>query len=166
MLLYSLVALLPIACSSSEQIQQQDQQTAAADTTQQNQPQPANDDNAKDEQQIEALKEKYREQLREDYQTKANEITTFYILAQRRYYNGDYKSALSIVNKALEIRENADLHGLKGSIYLELNNVDKFEEHWRQALTMDADVPLPLTNRVIEKLKERGLLNENLERNF
>ena len=136
------------------------------DTTKASQPDQTAQESRKEQQRVKALKKKYRQQLREDYQAKANELTTFYILAQRRYYNGNYETALAIVNKALRLQETADLLALKGSIYLGLNDIDKFEKHWRRALTMDKDVPLPLTDGVVEQLKDRGLLNENLERNF
>lgn len=154
------------ACSSTNQVQQSgEQQATEADSTALPQTQ-AETDEDREEERVKALKEKYREQLRDDYQAQANEITTFYLLAQRRFYNGDYRNALSIVNKALKIRENADLYALKGSIYLGLNNIEQFKKNWRTALKMDKQVPLPLTDFVIEQLKEHGLLNENLERNF
>lgn len=158
------MGILPLACSSSKQAQQST--PAASDTTDAPETDTKATSSEENNEQTEALKEKYREQLRDDYQTRANELTTFYILAQRQFYNGNYQNALSTVNKAINTKENADLLALRGSIYLRLGDINNFEEDWRRALTMDEDVPLPLSEFVKNKLIESGLINENLERNF
>lgn len=40
------------------------------------------------------IKKQYKIDLYNEYQARANGLTTFYILAQQRYYNGDYEQAL------------------------------------------------------------------------
>ncbi len=161
-----MLAAFVAACGSSNQVQQEQQESSTeADSVAQEKLR-AEAEKKQNEQRTKALKAKYREQLRDDYQAQANEITTLYLLAQRRFYRGEYEQALSIVNKALNLRENADLYALRGSIHLGLNNTDQFVENWRTALTMDKNVPLPLTDYVVEQLKKHGLINENLERNF
>lgn len=152
-------------CGNTNQVQQSSNQSAAADTAQQKSTSNQKADQ-KDEEQIKALKEKYGEQLRSRYQDQANEITTYYILAQRHFYNREYQNALSYIKKAENVRTNADVLALKGNIYYGLNNIDKFVGNWRKALEMDRNVPLPLSDSLIEALQEHDLINENLEPNF
>lgn len=112
------------------------------------------------------LVEIYKEELTEVYRAEANGIVNFYILAQQRFYNGDFTNALSLINRASVIRENADVLALKGSIYLGLGEIENFESNWRKALELDADVPIPPLPYVVQQLQDIGLIDSNLKKNF
>ncbi len=112
------------------------------------------------------LTELYKEELREVYKTQANSITSYYILAQQHFYNGDFEEALQIINLADNVRENADVLALKGSIFLGLGSTEKFTEYWERALEIDNNIPVPSAPFVVEALKKQGLIDENRERNF
>lgn len=112
------------------------------------------------------LVENHKNQLTEEYGAKANGISTFYITAQQFFYNGNYEYALYYIDKALNIRENADILALKGSIYLGLGSNEGFIRNWRKALELDRNVPIPNSDLIIAELQRQGLINENLERNF
>lgn len=100
------------------------------------------------------------------YQAQANGISSYYILAQQQFYNGNYEEALYFINQAAKIRENADVLALKGSIYLGLGLKEDFVESWKKALEMDKDIPLPSSPFVVKELQQQGLINENFKRNF
>lgn len=112
------------------------------------------------------LTEIYKTELNEKYNADANSLATFYIQAQQKFYTGEYQSALFFIDRAVEIKETADILALKGSIYLGLGSREAFVENWRKALTLDANVPIPPSPIIIRFLKETGLVNENLQKNF
>lgn len=115
----------------------------------------------KSEQEIRAENE-----LRDSYQIKVNRLTNFYARAQQLFYNGQHEDALFLIRQAEEVQINADVLALKGNIHYGLGNFDVFESSWRQALEMDENVPLPLIPTIIRALQNRGLLDENLKKNF
>jgi len=108
----------------------------------------------------------YRNELYAKNQNKANRVTTFYVLAQQKFYNNEFREALSLINVAEKTMPTSDVLALKGSIYLGLGSIEEFTNYWRQALTLDSKVPIPPSPAVVEELKRQGLINENLERNF
>lgn len=114
----------------------------------------------------EALVNVYKEELNEIYQTDANGIVSFYILAQQRLYSGDYQNALIYINRAAKIKENADILALKGSIYLGLGLIENFVANWRQALELDSEVPIPPSPYIVQQLQQNGLIDENLKKSF
>ena len=105
-------------------------------------------------------------QLFNEYQTDANRLSSFYILAQQRFFGGEYEEALFLINQAERIKATPDVLALKGSIYLGLGSIDEFVSNWREALSQDANIPIPPSPAVVNELKKQGLLNDNLERNF
>lgn len=113
-----------------------------------------------------ALVEVYKDELNEIYRADANGIISYYILAQQRFYNGDYQNALIYANRAANIKENADILALKGSIYLGLGLNDNFVANWRQALELDPEVPLPISPYIIQQLQLNGLIDANLKKAF
>ncbi|GAB5408490.1 MAG: hypothetical protein BalsKO_08550 [Balneolaceae bacterium] len=113
-----------------------------------------------------ALLEVYKDELNEIYQTDANGIITYYILAQQRLYSGDYQNALIFINRAAEIKENADILAMKGSIYLGLGLTENFVANWRQALELDPEVPIPPSPYIVQQLQLNGLIDENLKKSF
>ena len=100
----------------------------------------------------------YKDEIYKENQIKANRITTFYILAQEKFYSGDYQEALFLINRALRVKETADVLALKGSIYLGLGSIENFVSFWRQALEMDENVPIPPSPAIVEELKRQGLI--------
>lgn len=105
-----------------------------------------------------SLTQIYKEELYKDYQTKANRITTLYILSQQKFYNGEYQDALFLINRALEVKETAELLALKGSIYLGLGSVENFVTFWRLALEMDENLPIPPSPAIVQELRRQGLI--------
>lgn len=150
-------------CNSSEPLQQEQQQTVDQPPAPTPDTAPPKQTEAKQDDQIITLKKKYRQQLIDEYNTEANKIITFYLQAQRRFYEQEYEDALDFINKALNIREIADAYALKGSIYLGLGDTENFRKNWQQALQMDQNIPLPRSDYIIEELQNNGLLNENFE---
>lgn len=165
--LIAFVLILP-ACSGTKEI--------ATDTTSENSDQAEVIDSSIAENAPDAVNEQdslrsiaieeYKIELTEEYGSKANVLTSFYINAQQRFYNGDYQNALLLVNKALAIQENADALALKGSIYLGLGSLQGFTENWRKALEMDPEIPIPPAPAIVRQLQETGLIDQNLKRNF
>jgi tetratricopeptide (TPR) repeat protein len=105
-----------------------------------------------------SLTQVYKEELHKDYQTKANRITTLYILSQQKFYSGEYQDALFLINRALQVKETADLLALKGSIYLGLGSTENFVAFWRRALEMDENLPIPPSPAIVNELKRQGLI--------
>ena len=115
---------------------------------------------------LDSLKQVYKDQLYEDNKNKANRITTFYILAQQKFYNGEYDEALFLINRAIVVKETADVLALKGSIYLGLGSTENFITFWKKALDMDKDLPIPPIPALVAELRKHGLINETPNRNF
>lgn len=105
-----------------------------------------------------SLMQVYKKELHKDYQTKANRITTLYILSQQKFYSGEYQDAMFLINRALQVKETADLLALKGSIYLGLGSIENFVAFWRRALEMDEDLPIPPSPAIVDELKRQGLI--------
>ncbi|MFY0698498.1 MAG: hypothetical protein JXR11_11640 [Balneola sp.] len=123
----------------------------------------SSDTNTPDEADLEkarrdSLMQVYRKELHKDYQTKANRITTLYILSQQKFYSGEYQDALFLINRALQVKETADLLALKGSIYLGLGSSENFVAFWRRALEMDENLPIPPSPAIVDELKRQGLI--------
>lgn len=114
----------------------------------------------------EKLTEIYEEELRNTYKAKANRLANFYILAQQRFYVADYNNALTYINRALDIQENAYCLALRGSIHLGLGMRESFIADWRKALQMDENVPIPQSDYIIGALQSYGLIDDNLNKNF
>lgn len=114
----------------------------------------------------EALIELYKDEVYSRYQSQANTLTNYYILAQQHFYSGDFQNALFLVNRAALIKENADVLALRGSIYLGLGYINEFVNQWRRALEMDPDVPIPSSTYIIQQLQNNGLIDQNLKKAF
>lgn len=82
------------------------------------------------------------------------------------FFNGEYQNALAYINRAANIRENADVLALKGSIYLGLGSEEDFISNWRRALELDSEVPIPPSPYIVQQLQENGLIDENLQKSF
>lgn len=113
-----------------------------------------------------ALIELYKDEIYSRYQAQANTLTNYYILAQQHFYTGDFENALFLINRAALIKENADVLALRGSIYLGLGYINEFVTHWRRALEMDENVPIPSSAYIIQQLQNNGLIDENLKKSF
>jgi len=108
----------------------------------------------------------YKDQIYNNNQNKANRITTFYILAQQKFYGAEYEEALFLINQASNIKETPDVLALKGSIYFGLGSTENFITFWKRALDMDKNLPIPPSSIIVEELKKHGLINEIPDRNF
>ena len=153
-------------CKSSESAIQEtptNNELAAIDTT-------ANDSaeiaRQREEELRQALIDLYKSEIHSKYQSQANTLTNYYILAQQHFYSGDYENALYLINRAALIKENADVLALRGNIYLALGYVNEFVNHWRRALEMDSSVPIPQSAYIIQQLQYNGLIDENLKKSF
>lgn len=120
-----------------------------------------------DEEKLKAeLEEKYRQLLYNQHQTRANGLTTYYILAQQQFYARQYDNALYLIDKAASFKETPDVMALRGNIYLALGQKNKFTQEWKKALELDPDIPIPSIPFVTNELKNQGLINDNSNRNF
>lgn len=162
--------MLSLACGSSREASSptetptvQDNNADVADIPVQTAPE---DTVSPEQKRREQLTELYKEELSDQYQADANGLINFYILAQQRFFTGDYRNALILINRAASIKENADVLALKGSIYLGLGQTENFVANWRQALELDADVPIPPLPYVVQQLQLNGLLDQNLQKAF
>lgn len=158
------------ACKSSKNATTEDVTQEAQDTQDDSL---ANSDTANvieendlDKNRLDSLKQVYKDQLYDENKNKANRITTFYILAQQKFYNGEYDEALFLINRAIQVRETADVLALKGSIYFGLGATENFITFWGKALAIDKDVPIPPIPAIVAELKKHGLINEIPNRNF
>jgi tetratricopeptide (TPR) repeat protein len=109
---------------------------------------------------IDSLTQVYKQELFNVNQAKANRITTFYLLAQQKFYSGEHSEALFLINQAARVKETADILALKGSIYYGLGSIENFLGFWRRALEMDENVPIPPSPVIISELKKYGLIDE------
>jgi len=98
-------------------------------------------------------------ELKSQFQQQANNITHLYVSAQQYFYNDEVEQALVFIKQANSIRDNSDVKAFKGSIYLSLDNYEKFEENWRKAFELDKDVPIPPIQAVQQELKNLGLID-------
>lgn len=98
-------------------------------------------------------------ELKLKFQQEANNITHLYVTAQQLFYNGNSEQALTLIQQADDIRDNADVKALKGSIYLSLGYRVKFEQNWKRALELDKDVPIPPIPYIKQELKNLGLID-------
>lgn len=114
----------------------------------------------KEQHRIDSLTQVYKAELFNVNQAKANRITTFYLLAQQKFYNGEHSEALFLINQAARVKETADILALKGSIYYGLGSIENFLNFWRRALEMDENVPIPPSPVIISELKKYGLIDE------
>ncbi len=159
---------IEVGCTSSNQVSEtpQEQNDTANIDDGLNQ-QIVNENNKRSDEAIrDSLNAVLKDEIHAQYQSQANRLTTFYILAQQRFYSGDYQQALFLINRAANIKESADVLALRGSIYFGLGSIENFVSNWREALEKDRNVPIPPSPPIIEELKNQGLINENLERNF
>lgn len=149
------------ACGSSENITENEPVTSEV-TEESSTPADSSDlsSQIQDSEKIrrDSLIQVYKEEIYNENQTKANRITTFYMLAQEKFYSGEYEEALFLINRALRVKESADVLALKGSIYLGLGSIENFVEFWRQALEMDENLPIPPSPAIVEELKRQGLI--------
>ena len=166
-----LLVIVLIACGSSNKLSIQESinndQNAALETTSTDseeitKPEQDNIDQAR----IDSLTKIYKDQIYNQEQNKANRITTFYILAQQKFYSAEYEEALFLINQASAVKETPDVLALKGSIYFGLGSTENFVTFWKRALDMDKNVPIPPSPVIIEELKKQGLINDNPDRNF
>ncbi|RNC85725.1 MAG: hypothetical protein ED557_02830 [Balneola sp.] len=165
------IAFSLVACSGSRQTVNTDQPVDTPNEQQaglisESQPTPQPDTLSTEEQLALDLKELYREELFEKHNSEANQLVNFYILAQQKLFTGEYPEALSLIQRAAQIKENADVLALRGSIYLGLGQPDEFVSNWRRALELDPEVPILPSPYVIQQLQLYGLIDENLQKNF
>ncbi len=162
-----LVILFFISCRSTNTVQQSElaeqtgpspEEQARLDSIQQ----------AEEEAQrlLDALTDLYKDEIYSNYQAQANTLTNYYILAQQNFFAGDYENALFLINRAALIKESADVLALRGSIYLGLGYINEFVNHWRRALEMDPEVPIPQSPYIIQQLQNNGLIDERLRKAF
>ncbi|MBO6524759.1 MAG: hypothetical protein JJ971_13090 [Balneolaceae bacterium] len=146
--------------------QEAEEQLSEAQDTNTNTTTAAEDTVTAEEKRREELTKIYKEELTDQYQADANGLINFYILAQQRFYAGDYQNALVLINRAAALKENADVLALKGSIYLGLGQNQNFLANWRQALELDPEIPIPPLPYVVQQLQLNGLLDENFQKAF
>lgn len=70
-------------------------------------------------------------------------LLTSFRKAQDLFYLGEYRDALSEVDKTIEIQETADAYALKGTIFFMLENVTAARANWNKAVQMDPNIPVP-----------------------
>ncbi|MAL16728.1 MAG: hypothetical protein CL670_08860 [Balneola sp.] len=154
------------ACSSSNKVSEDASvEEPEQEAVQQQSSEVADTDSEEDKRKAE-LEELYKEELKKTYQAKANGVTTYYILAQQQFHQAQYQNALYLINKALAIKETADVYALKGNIFLGLGSKEKFTENWKKALEMDANIPIPILPFITSELQNQGLVDADFKRNF
>ncbi len=165
--LFSVIAVFLVACSGSRQAVTTDTGLQELESEPVSETANSPSDTLTSEDQLESdLKELYKEELFEKHNSEANQLVNYYILAQQKLFTGEYPEARTLIEKALEIKENADILALRGSIYLGLGQPDEFVANWRRALELDPDVPILPSPFVIQQLQLYGLIDENLKKNF
>ena len=162
----SLIAIFAVSyivgCGGSKDIAANEQQQASAvpkstsDSSQSEQPTVPEIDEEQFKQ--DSLKKVYKDRIYRENQVKANRITTFYIQAQQKSFNGEYEEALFLINQALRIKETPDALALKGSIYFGLGSTENFVIFWIRALELDPDIPLPPSPVIVQELRRQGLI--------
>lgn len=161
MLLIAIFAVSNIAgCGGSKNIAANEQQQVSATPSSQNSQskQPAVPEIDEEKLRQDSLKKVYKDRIYRENQVKANRITTFYIQAQQKSFNGEYEEALFLINQALRIKETPDALALKGSIYLGLGSTENFVIFWGRALELDPDIPLPPSPVIVQELRRQGLI--------
>ena len=101
--------------------------------------------------------QKFSERLAREYAEKANQITNYYLIAQRSLYKQEYEIALENINMALDIHKNSDLLALKASVYFAMNSFEEAGTLFTEAFLLDKDLPLPHLSGLKEWIKKEGL---------
>lgn len=97
------------------------------------------------------------ERLKLENAEKANQISNYYLIAQRAMYKKEYQKALENIDLALAIHKNADLLALKGSIFFSMGSIERAKTIFTEALKMDENLPVPLLAGLNEWLIKEGL---------
>jgi tetratricopeptide (TPR) repeat protein len=97
------------------------------------------------------------ERLQLEYAKKANQISNYYLIAQRAMYKKEYQKALENIDLALAIHKNADLLALKGSIFFAMGSFERAKAIFSEAFKMDKNLPVPLLAGLNEWLMKEGL---------
>lgn len=63
--------------------------------------------------------------------------------AQNLFYQKDYRGALEMVNRSLEVQRTADALGLKGTIFFMRDDISSAKYYWNKAVQMDPEIPVP-----------------------
>lgn len=82
--------------------------------------------------------------------------------AQNLFYRQDYKGAMEMVDKSLDLQQTADALGLKGTIFFMRDNMSSAKYYWNKAVQMDPEIPvpdIPELESLIRGIKE----SENIE---
>jgi len=154
------------ACGSSKNMSEDTLEDEPEEQAVQEESSEVSNTNSEEEKRKAELEELYKEELKKTYQAKANGVTTYYILAQQQFHQAQYQNALYLINKALAIKETADVYALKGNIFLALGSKEKFIENWKKALEMDENIPIPILPFITSELQNQGLVDANFKRNF
>ncbi len=166
----SLLIFLSLGCTSSKELSAtvnppQKELTETADTLSAAEEKARQQKKAEEKLKAE-LEEKYKQLLYNRHQSRANGLTTYYILAQQQFYARQYNNAMYLIEKAASFKETPDVMALRGNIYLALGQKDKFAQEWRKALELDPDIPIPSLPFITNELKNQGLINDSYNRNF
>lgn len=84
------------------------------------------------------------------------QVLRYFRRAQDLFYREDFKGAMEMVNRSLEIQRTADALGLKGSIFFMQDNMSSAKYYWNKAVRMDPEIPvpdIPELESIIKKIK-------------
>lgn len=100
-----------------------------------------------------------RERLLVAFAEEANLVTDLYVKAQQAFYSNEPEQALRHINRALDIRENADLRAFQGAIYFGMGEQAKARASFGKALAADRTVPIPMVEGLHDWLQRNRLTN-------
>ena len=100
-----------------------------------------------------------RERLFVVFSEEANLVIDLYVKAQQAFYSTHPQQALRYIDRALAIRENADLKAFEGAIYFGMGQQAEARASFEKALAADPDVPIPMVEGLHDWLKRNRLID-------
>ena len=79
----------------------------------------------------------------EEVEQKIQEVMRNFYRAQQLFYEEDFDGAMEMVDASLELQETAAALGLKGTIYLMIDDLPSARSYWEQAVAKDPEIPTP-----------------------
>lgn len=79
----------------------------------------------------------------DEIEQKIQEVMRNFYRAQQLFYEEDFDGAMEMVDASLELQETAAALGLKGTIYLMIDDLTSARSYWEQAVAKDPDIPTP-----------------------
>ncbi len=91
------------------------------------------------------------------YTHRANQVLDHYVKAQKALYAQDHEKAMTHIDQALLLTENADLLAFKGAVYFGMGKLTEARASFSQAFAIDRKAAVPFVEGLQEWLRQNRL---------